>query len=163
VLSSVTKRVEPERVFNLEVATDHEYYAGPAAVLAHNTALCGNVGTGGRGQLIETLRAKLAKDLGFSDSGARIIVDESVEIANPKAVQALREAGLNVRSVTELFGQRGIKDTPIRELAESLDAQVLALDRGRDALTGGGFGSRAIPVDARATSAGSLIRFITGE
>jgi hypothetical protein len=48
VLRSVTKRAGPERVFNLEVAGDHEYYAGRATVLAHNTALCGNVARGGR-------------------------------------------------------------------------------------------------------------------
>jgi hypothetical protein len=69
VVRSVTKRAGPERVFNLEVATEHEYYVGPASVLAHNTALCGNVAT--RGGVGPVLKGQAGVDRAVAGAQAR--------------------------------------------------------------------------------------------
>ena len=135
------------------------FVAFAGASLGEETPGALSAGGGSRG-LVNVLRARVMQAGGFSGQGTRIIVDESIEIVNRGAAEALRGAGYDARGVTEIFGKRGVSDAAIRDVADAIDARVLTLDRGRDALSGGGFGKRAIQVDARATSTPSLMRTV---
>ena len=109
--------------------------------------------------LTGTLRKVLRGKAGFADEGLPIILDEN--LAGRGVAQALRDKGLNVRDIREIFGQGNVRDSDILSVAETLDARVLTLDRGRQ--MDGGFFGRAIPADARATSPESLFRILSEE
>jgi len=53
-------------------------------------------------------------------------------------------------------------DTAIRSLATQLDGRVVAVDRGRDALSGGDFQGVGLIIDSRAQSADSILRLLDG-
>lgn len=86
-----------------------------------------------------------------------MILDEN--ITGRGVAEGLRERGFNIRSVEEIFGERGIKDPQINDVAETTGAKVLTQDRGRQ--IGEGFGKNAIQVDARiGTDVDALARFM---
>lgn len=117
---------------------------------------CSGAPDSGRQALVNTFSSRLAQQAGFGAQGRPIVLDEN--LSSRGAAEALRQAGYNVRSVQEIFGTGGIKDAQILQLAQQIGARVLTADRGRD--VGGGFGSLAIAVDARATDVSSLVRYL---
>jgi Domain of unknown function (DUF5615) len=98
-----------------------------------------------RSALVDVFRARARQLSGFSESGSPVILDEN--ISGRGVAEGLRGRGFNVRSVQEIFGEPGIKDPQINDVAEATGAKVLTQDRGRQ--IGEGFGKNAIQVDAR--------------
>jgi RHS repeat-associated protein len=96
--------------------------------------------------LIPTMKAIVVKQAGFAAKGVPIIIDNSLGVSTNKVAAALREAGINARTVTEIFG-KDPGDKAIRKLASSINGRVVATDRGRQ--LGEGFGNLAIKVDGR--------------
>jgi RHS repeat-associated protein len=115
--------------------------------------------TAERLSILQALRARALQLAGFARDGAPVILDENIEATG--AATALRQAGFNVRGISEIFGRGGVSDPEIMKLAETIGARVLTSDRGRD--LAGGFGARAIKVDQRAISPSSLARLLKAE
>jgi hypothetical protein len=78
--------------------------------------------------IMELVEAVMARQAGFSDDGVRIIIESNVSVRG--LADALRQRGLNVRTVQEIFGADP-DDRVIRKVAERLGARVLSNDRGR--------------------------------
>lgn len=93
-------------------------------------------------------RARLRREAGFEESGRPLILDENLQSRG--MAEGLRERGHNVRSIQEIYGQRGILDEDIYDLARTLDARVITRDRGRQA--DGGFQDLGIQIDRRVRS-----------
>ncbi|NJO07656.1 MAG: hypothetical protein HC876_20245 [Chloroflexaceae bacterium] len=111
--------------------------------------------------LVVLVRARILRLAGFSERGIPLIVDESTVINVRGVTEALRNRGYNARSIQEIYGQRGIADSTIFDLAEAIDARVVTVDRGRD--IGGGFGARSIMVDGRVGQSNTVIRIVETE
>ena len=94
---------------------------------------------------------------GFSGTGQRMIVDNSLGM-NPQAVAgALNDAGFDARTVNQMFGSDP-GDAAINTVADGVGAMVVTSDRGRDAM--GGFGSNAITVPNRLQDPQSAVRIV---
>ncbi|NVJ09683.1 DUF5615 family PIN-like protein [Myxococcus sp. AM001] len=124
---------------------------------ARRTADIAATGLGeSRNAIARAIQWRARQLAGFGTQGTPVILDEN--IARRGAAEALRDAGFNVRTVREVFGRGDVPDSDILRFAESIDARVLTMDRGRQ-LDGGFFG-RAIQVDGRAAGTASLIRVL---
>jgi hypothetical protein len=114
---------------------------------------------GARKAISDTVAAVVRRVAGFNGNGRPIIVDSSMTgrgLRPEDIAKALRDQGYNARTVNEVFGQDP-GDAAIRSLANTLDARVLTRDIGRDVLTGGGLGQRAVVVDSRLSSLNNII------
>ncbi|MFS8105242.1 DUF5615 family PIN-like protein, partial [Lentzea alba] len=121
---------------------------GPVVALAESSSL--------HAQFAVALRERLAKSAGFSGAGQRYILDENL---SSKLAGQLRDKGYNVRSVTEM-GLAGTKDPQLLQLADQMGARVITRDRGRQ--LDGGFGTRAVIVHPKASSADTIARLLEG-
>jgi hypothetical protein len=88
-----------------------------------------------------------------------LIIDESLNVpGGPAKVAAeLRAAGFNARAVRE-FAPASTADSQIMGVADAIDAQVVAVDRGRQ-LTGG-FGQRTIQIPPQVRTVQDIIRIL---
>lgn len=89
-------------------------------------------------------------------SGARDD-DEEEGSQEPVFAAALRQRGLNARSVNEIFGVDP-GDQKILQLAEQLGGRVVAVDKGAD--FAGGFFQRGIRISGRVRTEDSVIRLV---
>lgn len=107
------------------------------------------------------VHAKIVTDTArvFANNGKpKVIVDASME--SKALVEALRKAGYDAVTVTDLFGTSArVGDDAIRVAADSVGAKVLTRDRGRNMLDGGGF-PNGIVVPNRIQSPSEIIRFV---
>jgi hypothetical protein len=111
-----------------------------------------------RRRLVETLHQILRQKAGFANEGMPLIVDNSLGV-NPQSVAAaLREQGLNARSVKEIFGDKDPRDPAIRSLAERIGGRVIAVDKG--ATPGEGFSKSAIRIPGQVRTEASVIRLV---
>jgi hypothetical protein len=110
--------------------------------------------------LVVLTRDRILKLAGFSERGIPIIIDESIHRFADVAT-ALRNRGYNARTIPEIYGTRGLRDPVIYDLAESIDARVLSVDRGHD--MAGGFFRRTIRVDGRVRQTDSVVRIVEEE
>lgn len=108
-------------------------------------------------RLAAAARAAVRMKAGFTGKGPPVIVDNSIGVNPQRTAEFLRQKGYNARSVGEIFG-KDPGDPAILNLANTVDARVIATDRGRD--LNGGFGSRAIKVDGRIRGADSVLRLL---
>jgi hypothetical protein len=111
----------------------------------------------GRSQLAAGLRDLLANTAGFTGQGEKLIIDNSVPI-NPQSVaQALIANGYDARTVGQIFGPDP-GDPAILQLAQQLNARVVASDVGHD--IGGGFGSQVVQIPGQIQQIQSIIRLL---
>lgn len=111
-----------------------------------------------RDQLLDLLRSRLLQLSGFTSGEQPLVVDSSLGVNHNEVAAALRASGYNARSVEEIFGTIRVSDPAIFQLARSINAQVIASDRGRD-LTGGFF-DLTLHVPNRVRRVESVIRFV---
>jgi hypothetical protein len=86
-----------------------------------------------------------------------LIIDNSITVSPEKIAAALRQRGMNARSVKEIFGVDP-GDREILELSEQLGGRVVTFDKGAD--LAGGFSQRAIRIPGRVRSEDSIIRLV---
>uniref|UniRef100_UPI002795BF42 DUF5615 family PIN-like protein n=1 Tax=Nocardiopsis sp. CC223A TaxID=3044051 RepID=UPI002795BF42 len=134
---------QPATVHNLTVQGVHTYHVstGSLDVLNHNCDAA---------SAASAMKELIAEKAGFSESGQRFIVDENM---HPGVASGMREAGYNARGVHEM-GITGASDPEINLMAGQINARVVTHDRGK---LDGGFGSRAIQVNARVNSVSGVI------
>jgi RHS repeat-associated protein len=111
-----------------------------------------------RSTLLGFVASRARSLAGFSDEGLPLIVDASVGVTGGPNMAALtlREAGLNARSVQEIFGTSGLGDDLIRELAEVVGGRVVTFDKT-------GFGQLAIRPRGQLRDPAELVRYVTEE
>ena len=111
----------------------------------------------GRSQLAAGLRDLLANTAGFTGQGEKLIIDNSLPI-NPQSVaQALIANGYDARTVGQIFGPDP-GDPAILQLAQQINARVVASDVGHD--IGGGFGSQVVQIPGQIQQIQSIIRLL---
>ncbi len=78
---------------------------------------------------------------------------------NGTMAPALREYGWNVRSVEEIFGNTGVPDVQINQLANQINAKVITGDKGRK--LGEGFGTNRIPTSEKMKNPATIHKILS--
>lgn len=112
-------------------------------------------------ELLDLLRSQTRALAGFRPEGRPIIVDTSLG-TNPDALaRALRERGVNARSVPEIFRAGSTpKDPRIRQLADVIDAEVIGSDRGTAEGGAEPFPGRGVWVPNKIRTTSEVLRYL---